>query len=147
MKFGLAKRDDQVDTFKKGISTMFEDFFATPYGLFETDWSPSVDIDSDNKMVYIKAEVPGVDQKELSVTFENGLLTISGEKKDEKKTESKDKKSHITERFYGSFRRQIRLPDGLLADKAKADFNNGVLTIEIPKEKADDNKKIKINVK
>lgn len=147
MKFGLTKRDDQMDTFKKGISTMFDDFFTTPYGLFETNWSPAIDIESDDKAVYIKAEVPGVEQKELSVTFENGLLTISGEKSEEKKSDCRDKKCHVTERFYGSFRRQIRLQDGLLADKAKADFKNGVLTVEIPKEKSDNSKKIKINLK
>lgn len=152
MKFGLTKRDNrfgsEIDSFRKSISDIFDDFFKIePTNFFENDWSPSIDVEEDNKRIHVKADIPGVDEKDISVNLENNILTIKGERKEESKNESDDKRYVVSERCYGSFHRSIRLPDGVKADKIKAEFNNGVLKINIPKEKVDEAKKIKIDIK
>jgi HSP20 family protein len=151
MQFGLKKRDDsyhsEIDSFRRGISNLFDDFFAIkPGGLLETDWMPSIDVHEDAKGIYVKAEMPGMDEKNIDVNIENNYLTIKGEKREERE-EKKDKRTIVTERKFGSFERTIRLPEGIKADKVKADFKNGVLTIDIPKEKVEEPKKVRINIK
>lgn len=151
MQFGLKKRDDsygsEIDAFRRSISSLFDDFFTVkPSSLFETEWMPSLDVHEDSHSIYVKAEMPGMDEKNIDVNIENNYLTIKGEKKEERE-EKNGKRSIITERKFGSFERTIRLPEGIKYDKVKADFKNGVLTIDIPKERVEEPKKIKINVK
>ena len=151
MQFGLKKRDEsyhsEIDAFRRSISNLFDDFFTIkPSTLFETEWMPSVDVHEDAKGIYVKAEMPGMDEKNIDVNIENNYLTIKGEKKEERE-EKRDKRTIVTERKFGSFERTIRLPDGIQADKVKADFKNGVLAINIPKEKVEEPKKVKINIK
>ncbi|MCC2667083.1 MAG: heat-shock protein, partial [Gammaproteobacteria bacterium] len=80
---------------------------------------------------HIKAELPGIKKEDLKVTFENGLLTIKGERKQEK--EEKDKKFHRIERYYGSFARSFSIPDNVDETKLKAEFKEGLLNIYLPK--------------
>ena len=87
-----------------------------------------------------------MDEKNIDVKIENNYLTIKGEKSEERH-EDNDIRAIITERKFGSFQRTIRLPESIIADKVKAVFKNGVLTIDIPKEKIEEPKKIKINFK
>ena len=151
MQFGLKKRDNtygsEIDVFRRSISDLFDDIFTIkPGSMLETDWMPSIDVHEDTKGIYVKAEIPGMDEKNIDVNIDNNYLTIKGEKTEEWR-EGNDKRSLITERRFGSFQRTIRLPEGINADKVKADFKNGVLTIDIPKNKEEEPKKIKINVK
>jgi HSP20 family protein len=150
MQFGLKKRnnfDTEIDTFRRSISNLFDDFFALkPSSMFDSEWVPSIDVHEDSKGIYVKAEIPGIEEKNLDVNLENNILTIKGEKNEERR-EDNDKKTIIMERKYGSFQRSIRLPEGIKADKIKAEFKNGVLNIDIPKDKVEETKKIKINVK
>ena len=151
MQLGIKKRDNsygsEIDAFKRSISNLFDDFFSIKPGtMFETDWMPSVDVHEDAKGMYIKAEIPGMDEKNIDVNIENNYLTIKGEKTEEKR-EGNDKRSLITERRFGSFQRTIKLPEGIKTEKIKAEFKNGVLNIDIPRDKAEEPKKIKINVK
>lgn len=95
------------------------------------DWSPRVDITESDKEFVIKAELPDVDRKDVKVSVDNGVLTIQGERKQEK--EEKGKKFHRVERFYGSFTRRFALPDNVNENKIKANCKDGVLTLEIPK--------------
>ncbi len=117
------------DWFKRA----FEDFAMldlTPD--FETDFlAPPIDISEDTKAITVKAEMPGLDTKDLDITLEHGLLKIKGEKTEEKKEE--DKFYHRIERHYGSFCRTIRLPGEVKSDKIDATFKNGILTIVLPK--------------
>src|SRR5213080_862569 len=100
------------------------------------DWEPLADITEDDKEYVIKAELPDVKKEDVRVTVENGVLTISGERKFEKE-EKKKKKYHRIERAYGTFVRTFSLPDVADAGKVKAEFKNGVLTVHMPKsEKA-----------
>jgi len=151
MKWGLAKRENKMDygldAFRNDILSVFDDFFTfSPTTLFESKWAPTVDITEDEKVLHVKAEVPGIDEKDLTVTLENNVLTISGEKKEERKEENKDNRYIVSERRFGSFYRSIRLPEGIKADKIEAKFKNGVLNIEIPREESAQPKKIKIDV-
>ena len=100
-----------------------------------TEWAPSVDIIEDEKEWLVKADLPEVKKEEVKVTVENGVLTITGERRLEK--EEKDKKYHRIERSYGNFLRSFTLPDGADGSKVNAEFKDGVLKVHLPKgEKA-----------
>jgi HSP20 family protein len=107
-------------------------------------WSPSVDIfETDNELV-LKADVPGVDQKDIDIRIENGTLSIKGERKFEK--EEKNKGFHRMERSYGSFVRYFTLPDTVDTENVKADYQGGVLTLTLPKKEIAKPKAIKVQV-
>jgi len=109
------------------------------------DWAPSVDIEEEDDKYKIKADLPGVDKKDIDVKMENGMLSIRGEKHTE--TESgKGSKRHRTERFHGSFARSFTLPDSVDADKVDAAYKNGVLTLLIPKAEQARPKSIDIKI-
>lgn len=109
-----------------------------------SDWTPAVDIKEEEKRFLVTADLPGVDPNDVEVTMENGMLSIRGERKDEKK-EEKDGYRRV-ERFNGSFYRRFMLPDTADPEKVKARANNGVLEIEIAKSKEKPSKKVKIEV-
>jgi HSP20 family protein len=91
----------------------------------------------------VKVEAPGIDEKDLRVTFEDGLLTITGERQFERKD---DRNYHRIERSYGTFTRTFSLPRSVDAARIVADYRNGVLEIEIPKKEESLPKQIQINV-
>jgi HSP20 family protein len=122
-------------------------FFRRPNGRDEitlADWMPLADITEDDKEYIIKAELPDVKKEDVKVSVENGVLTISGERKFEK--EEKKKKYHRVERAYGSFMRSFSLPDQADASKVKAEFRNGMLTVHVPKSEKAKPKQIEVNV-
>ncbi len=108
-------------------------------------WSPTVDIKEDDNNYLIRADVPGVDKKDIEVRLENGVLSISGEKKTEKES-GKGTKHHRTERYYGSFSRRFTLPTSVKSDKVDASYKNGVLSLTIPKVEKAKPKAIEIKV-
>ena len=93
--------------------------------------SPAVDVVEKDDAFEITAEVPGLDEKNIEVKLANGILTIRGEKTEEK--EEKDKSYHVSERHYGSFQRSFQLPEYVDADKVSAAFAKGVLKVTLPK--------------
>lgn len=96
-----------------------------------SQWTPIVDIMEDDKGYEIKADLPEVDKKDVKVTVENGVLTISGERKFEK--EEKGRKYHRIERAYGNFVRTFSLPDDADHSKVNAEFKDGVLKVHVAK--------------
>jgi len=134
------------------MNSLFDDFFRgfdiTPHGFaaggFGT-FSPSIDIKESEKDFTIRAELPGVDEKEVEVTVTNDTVTIKGEKKEEK--EDKGKNYYYMERSYGSFNRVIPLTEEIESDKAEASFKNGVLNITIPKSQTAKAKGTKVPIK
>lgn len=108
------------------------------------DWSPQVDIAETPQAFVIKAEVPEVERDAVKVSFDRGMLTISGERHREK--EQKDKTWHRVEREYGSFSRSFSLPDNVDPNAAEASFRDGVLTVTVPKTSATTPKSIEIKV-
>jgi HSP20 family protein len=110
----------------------------------EADWSPSVDVSESEDGYEVKADVPGLQKQDIHISFESGLLTLKGEKKQEK--EVKERNFHKVERSCGRFERSFRLPDGIKADAIKAKVDNGVLTISIPKAEEAKPKEIAVTV-
>lgn len=108
------------------------------------DWSPKVDIKETNESYLIKAELPGVDKKNVSVTLEHDVLTIRGEKRFEK--EFDDEKTHRVECSYGSFVRSFSLPEAVEDEHVTAKFKDGILNLVIPKSSSAKQKSIEINV-
>ena len=95
------------------------------------DWAPSVDISETEAVYLIKGEIPGVKKDDVKITIQDGMLTIQGERKQEK--EEKGKKFHRVECSYGSFMRSFRVPDDADEGKVKAEFKDGMLNITLPK--------------
>ena len=108
------------------------------------DWSPSVDISETEEAFHIAAELPEVKKDDVKVTLENGVLTLQGERKEER--EEKGRKIHRIERSYGRFVRSFTLPDLVDDTKVKAEFKNGVLHLHLPKSEKAKPKAIEVKV-
>ena len=108
------------------------------------DWTPSVDISETEGEYLIKAEIPDVKKEDVKVTVEDGVLTIQGQRKQEK--EEKGTKYHRIERSYGSFVRTFSLPDVIETDRVKAEFKDGVLNLHLPKSERAKPKAIEVKV-
>src|SRR3989441_11502162 len=137
----------EMEEFQNRLSTLFGRPSRRTNGREEItlpEWTPLADITEDEKEYLIKAELPELKREDVKVTVENGVLTISGERKFEK--EEKKKKYHRVERGYGSFVRSFSLPDGADANKVKAEFKNGRLTIHLAKNESAKPKQIEVNV-
>lgn len=113
-------------------------------GLFEGEWAPAVDVYEDENKVVVKAELPGMTDKDIDANILNNTLTIKGEKK--KEEEKKEQSYYRLERSYGVFQRSITLPSHVASDKVKASFKNGVLEIELPKKEEAKPKQIRVDV-
>lgn len=109
------------------------------------DWSPRVDIVEDEKEILVKAELPEMKKEDVKVEVDQGVLTVSGERKMEK--EEKDRKYHRIEREYGSFMRSFTLPPTVVADKVNAEFKDGMLVVHLPKNGKAGTKSVEIKVK
>ncbi len=123
---------------RENASSDFDRFFENPFvefGLMRSNLSrslsPKVNVSETRKEIRIEAELPGMNEKDIDVTIENGYLKIRGEKTHE----TKDEKAHCVECSYGFFERTLPLPDYAQADKAKAKYKKGVLTLSVPKTK------------
>lgn len=134
----LRKNDSEPRTtdvwgLQSDINRLF-DAFMTPFEGTEIKrtLSPKLDVAETKDKYEIKAEMPGIDEKDIELSMDEGVLTISGEKKTE--AESDDKGYWLKECSYGSFSRSVRLPDNIADDKIVAKFNKGVLMIDVPKK-------------
>ncbi|MBN1293998.1 MAG: Hsp20/alpha crystallin family protein [Candidatus Latescibacteria bacterium] len=110
------------------------DSFLPALGSSFTSKIPSVDVSEDKKEVKVRAEIPGMTEKDIELTWHNGVLRVRGEKQDEK--EEKKKNRYYKECSYGSFSRDIYLGESVDYSKAKAKYKNGVLTVTLPKTEA-----------
>ena len=100
-------------------------------------WSPVTDVREDEEGLYLTVELPGMSSDDVTVSVENGVLSISGEKKQVTEADDHESNYHLVERRYGSFERTFRLPRSVDSDKVEAKFENGLLNVTIPKsEKA-----------
>jgi len=139
----LTRNANDLRTFQARV---FEPFFgrfnylddAMPSGT----WAPAVDVAEETGRILVKVEVPGMDEKDLKIHFEDGLLTVSGERQFERKD---DRNYHRIERSYGSFVRTFSLPRSIDSAQIAAHYRNGVLEIEIPKKEEAKPRQIQIN--
>jgi HSP20 family protein len=108
------------------------------------EWVPVVDVMETEEDFQIRAELPGVDKKDVKLSVENGVLMISGHREQEK--EEKGKRYHKIERSYGSFARSFTMPDIVDEQKVTAEFKNGVLTVRLPKSEKARPKSIEVQI-
>ena len=120
----------------------FGDTFET--SLERSAWDPAVDISETSDDYQIAAELPGLDKDDVKVSYEEGVLTLRGEKKQEK--EHKGKNYHRVERSYGAFERSFRLPARIDVSKIEANFKDGILKLRLPKVEEARPKEIPITI-
>jgi HSP20 family protein len=152
---GLVRGGDSASAlsrFRAEMDRLFERFFRDPWSVFDETswasswgWNPALDVIDGEKEVTVRAEIPGVDPKDVEVTVSGNLLTIAGEKKDV--SEEKGKNFYRSECSYGSFRRSVALPEGVDADKLQAEYSNGVLTVRVAKSKTAAPRRITVTAK
>ncbi len=133
---------------RTSVDRLFDDFFGLERGTMREPSLavvPAVDLEETDDAFKITAELPGMDKKDIHITFENNVLTISGEKKAEK--EIKEENYHRLERSYGKFQRSFELPGYINRDKIEADYKDGVLHITVPKSEEAKPKQIEVKVK
>jgi len=106
-------------------------------------WTPALDMHEDKDNLVVKAELPGMKKEAIDISLHDGCLSISGERKSEEKFE--DAEVYRAERFVGRFQRTVTLPAAVAADKVKAQYNDGVLTITLPKTEEAKPKRINVN--
>lgn len=131
----------------RDIDELWERFFRELSTIepFRQEWVPSLDVSETENNIVVKAELPGIDPKEIDISLTDDLLTIKGEKKQEK--EEKDENYHRVERSYGAFTRSLRLPQEVRSEKIEANYKDGILKITLPKSEEAKRKEIKIKVK
>ncbi len=129
----LEPRTNDVWGLQSDINRLFDAFMSPFEGNYTySNLSPRLDISETKDKYEIKAELPGIDEKDINLSVNDGLLTISGEKKTE--TEDKNKGYYLKECSYGAFSRSVRVPENVFDDKIEAKFKRGVLTINMPKK-------------
>ena len=134
-----------ASTLQDQINRVFNDVFERSGEESNlTSWAPAVDIFETEHELVVKADLPDIDPKDLDIRVENNILSIRGERKFEKKV-SEDKYLRV-ERAYGSFSRSFSLANTVNSEAIKADYQNGVLTLTIPKREEAKPKQIKVNV-
>ena len=113
-------------------------------GTYFADWAPAMDVQETDKEYLIKADLPDVKKEDVKVAFEEGILSVEGERKQEK--EEKGKKFHRIERAYGSFVRTFMVPDNIDEAKVSAEFKDGLLNVHLPKTEKAKHKAIEVMV-
>jgi HSP20 family protein len=131
---------------RRDMDRLWDSFFerGTLRGEEAGEWLPSLDVAETKNEIVVKAEVPGLEPKDIDISLSDGLLTIKGEKKQER--EEKEENYHLVERTYGSFTRSIRLPKEVQSDKINASYKNGILKVVLPKSEEAKKKEVKIKV-
>ncbi|HUJ45798.1 MAG TPA: Hsp20/alpha crystallin family protein [Rhizomicrobium sp.] len=141
--------DRLFDDFDGGIwrSPFRRSLFELPFHSRDVTWStmPAVDFADNEKAYEVTAELPGIDEKNVEVKVSNGVLTIKGEKQEEKEEKKKD--YYLKERNFGSFERAFQVPDGVDTDKIEANFKKGILTVTLPKKPEAQKAAKKIDIK
>ena len=133
-----------IPSFSSLMDDFFEDFFSTEPFLStrERVLSPRVDIIDKANEFLVKAEIPGIDKKDLDIEIGDDYITLRGEKKEAE--EHKEEDYYYKESFHGKFLREIALPEKVKSDAAKATYENGILKISIPKAEESKAKKIEV---
>jgi HSP20 family protein len=160
-----TERWDPLASLREEVDHLFEDFaWQWPVGPFSSRRrgllaplrglstglgisAPAVDIVDLEKEIQVRAELPGMEEKDVDVEITDNILTIKGERKEEREEGEKEGRYYLSERRYGSFERSLRLPESADCDKPDAKFSKGVLTIKFPKTKAALQKAKKIKIK
>lgn len=147
MKLTPHRREDPFRLLRD-FGSEIEKFFESPFGSLTKEdtqiLAPSVDISEDKSNIYVDANLPGFEQKDVKVRMKKDALVINAERQDQK--EEKKKNYYRCERYQGSFYREVDLPQAVEAEKIKAKYKSGVLKVTLPKKEEEKEKEISINV-
>lgn len=132
-------------TLREAMDQLFNDAFTRPLGGAALTQAPAIDLYQDSDKVVVKASLPGFKPEDVQISVTGDVLTLRGEYKHE--NDQKEKTYHLREQHYSSFERSVRLPSEIQADKANADFENGILTISLPKAESVKPRMVTINAK
>lgn len=146
-------QEHPIASFHRDINKVFDNFFSdfsfpslrNTEELWNTSFSPKVNVSENEKEINVEAELPGMEEKDVNVTLNNNSLVIKGERKSKK--EDKSDNYHLVESSYGSFCRTIPIPEGIDRDKIEAVYKNGVMKVTIPKTEEAKKKVKKIPIK
>ena len=134
----------EVVALQNRVNNLFREMNDGDSPLTTASFVPAVDVYEDSKKVVLKLEVPGIDEKDLDIRVENNTLTVKGERKFEK--EEKEENFHRIERRYGTFYRAFTLPSTVDTEHVQANYENGILKLELSKKPEAQPKQIKVNV-
>lgn len=138
-------------TLRTEIDRLFDSVTRDPFAALDwafqggRGWTPAIDVAENDEEFTVRAEIPGIDPKDLDVHITGNQLVLAGEKKES--SEKKDKDFYQSESRYGSFRRAIALPASVDPERVEADYTNGVLTIRLKKTQATHPKKVEVKAK
>jgi HSP20 family protein len=123
----------EVESLHSEVNRLFDSFFGgrSGNGVASRRWVPAMDLAEEGEELVLRADLPGLTEDDVEIEVKDRVLTVSGERKTEEKKEGEG--YYRVERAFGSFSRSLSLPDGIDADKVNAEFDNGVLTVRIPK--------------
>jgi HSP20 family protein len=144
----LAPLPGDVLSMQREINRLFDGLFrggAWDESLEDSSRVPAVDIAENYSSYIVKAELPGVTKKDVAITLQDNVLTVRGEKRQEK--EPKDASFHRSERTYGAFQRSFTLPSTVVAEKIDASFTDGILTVTLPKSEEAKPRQIEVKLK
>jgi HSP20 family protein len=125
----------EISRLRREMDRLWDDYFGPGRRALkpmEAEFAPAVDVKETAEAVVVKAEVPGIDAKDINISVTGDVLTIKGEKKSER--EEKEESYHLVERSYGAFSRSLVLPAAVNLDKIEANYDKGVLTVTCPKK-------------
>lgn len=136
-ELGLAPRN---------LEKFFDDFYApqlkrNPDAVLIT---PSVDVEESKTQYTLKFDLPGIPKDQIKIDLDEKSLTVSGERREERKEEGADNKTHLSEVYYGSFSRSFTFPESVDAEKSEAKYDTGVLTLNIPKKEVSTKRQITV---
>lgn len=135
----------ELNTIQGEVNRLFNTFFDTPVAAGDTRrWLPAMDLVETDEHFVLRADLPGLGEDDVSIEVEDGVLTVSGERKAEH--EERKEGYHRVERAYGSFARSLTLPDGVDPESVEASFDRGVLEVRIPKPAERKPRKVAISV-
>lgn len=124
---GFEEMENRMQKLFESAAPLSSEVFAQPIG-----WMPPTDVVESDKELTLTAELPGLELKDIDISVDEGVLTVRGEKVEEK-AEEEEKKYHVFERTYGAFQRSFTLPRSVDPTKISAEFVKGVLTVHMPK--------------
>jgi HSP20 family protein len=133
---------EELSTLRNRMDRLVSRMSEGEEGLFKGGWTPTTDVVETSDAIILKSELPGMNEKDISIEIENGMLTMQGERNLEEKTEEKGYRR--IERSYGKFIRSFALPTNVLMDHVKAMYHDGILEVTIPKKEEAKPRKIEV---
>ena len=135
---------DRLASFRDEINRLFDTGASAPESSFFSGWNPTLDMYDEKDRFLVSVELPGMKKDEINLSFQDGVLSVSGERKHER--EGKEGETFRSERYFGKFQRSVTLPASIDSSKVTATYKDGVLLIDLPKSEEAKPKQIQVNV-